>query len=401
MTTFSIPKNLNGKKFNQYFYFQLLPLWHVITGSIFVTNQISPFILPILCTPPLLFFYLAQFRRKTLIWIPSISLILLSHYLLHIGEEYVNEKENELIAHFLSIALAWTNLRCLSYFLDAVNDDKLRKFSIRNLTNVLGYCLYLPFLYLGPIVIYSDFSYGEWTSSRKKHQPFHERGKRLLKNLIRFGFWTFFTQLFLHFFYVAALPYQVDFIRELDNFSLYGFGYLMGQYFHLKYVVFYGFSTSITSFELEIPVPRIPKCVARIHLYSEMWKYFDRGLYVFLVKYIYKPSVRLIGRSFGSLLTFIFIYIWHGLHPYLLIWSALNFIGVSLEAFCTQIASTEDFKTGFWNEIGDNNKRRLSCLMASLLCVMSVLSNFYFFTGKDVGDIFVIRFVYGNIKWFC
>lgn len=55
----------------------------------------------------------------------------------------------------------------------------------------------------------------------------------------------------------------------------------MGQYFHMKYVVSYGISTTLAKFE-NISAPDTPKCIGRIHLYSDMWRYFDNGLYVYL-----------------------------------------------------------------------------------------------------------------------
>ncbi len=30
--------------------------------------------------------------------------------------------------------------------------------------------------------------------------------------------------------------------------------------------------------------PAATKCVSRIHLYSDMWRYFDNGLYLFMHK---------------------------------------------------------------------------------------------------------------------
>ena len=34
--------------------------------------------------------------------------------------------------------------------------------------------------------------------------------------------------------------------------------------------------------------PPHPKCIGRIHLYSDMWRHFDNGLYLFMQKYIYR-----------------------------------------------------------------------------------------------------------------
>jgi hypothetical protein len=57
----------------------------------------------------------------------------------------------------------------------------------------------------------------------------------------------------------------------------------MGQFFLNKYVVIYGTSSNLCYLD-NVKAPSQPKCIARIHLYSDMWKHFDRGLYNFLIK---------------------------------------------------------------------------------------------------------------------
>lgn len=74
-------------------------------------------------------------------------------------------------------------------------------------------------------------------------------------------------------------------MSSINSWALYGAGYCMGQFFQMKYVVFYGLSTTLAKFE-DISVPKTPKCIGRIHLYSDMWKYFDRGLYLFLLRLV-------------------------------------------------------------------------------------------------------------------
>ena len=65
--------------------------------------------------------------------------------------------------------------------------------------------------------------------------------------------------------------------------TLAGIGYSMGQFFHMKYTVFYGMpGVFMTEDGIDAPTP--PKCIGRIHLYSDMWRYFDNGLYKFLRK---------------------------------------------------------------------------------------------------------------------
>lgn len=72
-------------------------------------------------------------------------------------------------------------------------------------------------------------------------------------------------------------------VTKLEPWAFYGFGYCMGQYFLNKYVVVYGLASTVCKAE-DIDAPPQPKCIGRIHLYSDMWKHFDRGLYKFLLR---------------------------------------------------------------------------------------------------------------------
>lgn len=169
----------------------------------------------------------------------------------------------------------------------------------------------------------------------------------------------------------------------------------MGQYFHIKYVVQYGLSTALAAFD-GVTVPRLPRCIGRVHLYSDMWKYFDPGLYTFLKMFIYVPSRKMgLNKFLASFLCFGFVYLWHGTELYILIWAGLNFVGVTLETasatlYTTKLNNFECFR---------GTKRRLKNILAAPLLAMSAVSNFYFFAGKEVGDLFVQR-LFGGISTF-
>lgn len=53
----------------------------------------------------------------------------------------------------------------------------------------------------------------------------------------------------------------------------------------MKYVVSYGIAGAFARLDNMEPPPT-PRCIARIHVYSQMWKHFDVGLYRFLVKLV-------------------------------------------------------------------------------------------------------------------
>jgi hypothetical protein len=76
-----------------------------------------------------------------------------------------------------------------------------------------------------------------------------------------------------------------QYVTRLGAWAHYGMGYCMGVLFQMKYVVTYGLSCTVGRAE-QIRTPNHPKCIGRIHLYSDMWRYFDQGLYFFLRKFV-------------------------------------------------------------------------------------------------------------------
>lgn len=123
--------------------------------------------------------------------------------------------------------------------------------------------------------------------------------------IARYLFWWFFHQFALHYFYHSALQYHIGIfiililliqqcssitilslpgiVRHLDIWSAAGLGYTLGQFFMTKYLVLYGLPSSLAKLD-HIDSPPPPKCVGRIHLYSQMWRDFDRGLYNFMLQ---------------------------------------------------------------------------------------------------------------------
>ncbi|KAF5291313.1 hypothetical protein FQA39_LY03464 [Lamprigera yunnana] len=327
---------------------------------------------------PLCFYVILKLNKKILIWILNMVILVSNIYF----KTYSFSKNHMFsfsdIEHYMiMLMLSWINLRCLSFCIDNIN----RSF---HLLNFLSYCLYLPSVCLGPYMPYNDFK----RSHEQCRDNLINRLLKLLLNLIRFGFWIVFTEFCLHFFYVSALSYQVQLVKKLSNSALYGYGYCMGQFFHLKYVVFYGLSTSMARFE-NIEAPSTPKCIGRIHLYSDMWKYFDEGLYKFLLKYIYLPTLNNSvkwNKLFSSFLCFIFVYVWHGIEYHILIWISFNYFGICIEHLIKYL-----FSTRCMSIFSDRWRHHILCTMYSPLLALSAISNFYFFSNTEIGYIFIER----------
>lgn len=213
--------------------------------------------------------------RKVFTWLTTLIVLLILNALETLLEKntILNILElNEINYQDLIVAAHWTVLRSISYNYDLKN---------RNTLECLGYCLYLPVFFFGPFIRFESVrkSYTD-----NKFVTLLMKLKLLALQLFRFTFWLVFTEISLHFVYVNATMFHPDFVRNLDYWSLYGYGYAMGQFFHLKYVVMYGLATTLAKFE-NVEVPKTPHCIGRVHLYSKMWRHFDPGLYTFLTKY--------------------------------------------------------------------------------------------------------------------
>lgn len=91
---------------------------------------------------------------------------------------------------------------------------------------------------------------------------------------------------------------------KFDNvWVMYGVGFCMGQFFFLKYTVVYGLALTWTKAEgYETPNP--PRCIAHICLYSDMWRYFDEGLYLFIRRWQFSFYKRELSCNLNSLNVF-------------------------------------------------------------------------------------------------
>lgn len=178
----------------------------------------------------------------------------------------------------MTIVGGWMTLKCVSFAMDAQTEKEEKKqFS---LSHFLGYLFYLPTLYLGPPIIYSRF---RTCYEKEAQRDLSGLFKTFLKDIGKVILWYHVLEFSHHILYVSSLKHNLDILEKFSTVSLFGYGLLMGQHFHVKYVVLYGFSCAFAKLD-GINAPPLPICVARVHKYSNMWKHFDRGLYEFLIK---------------------------------------------------------------------------------------------------------------------
>ncbi|KAL1460960.1 hypothetical protein WDU94_012894 [Cyamophila willieti] len=292
--------------------------WYILVSTLFLWEYIGASLSLFVFIQPCVFYILRLSGKKSMVWAGSLVFLV---SMMYFNNFLTSQRVSDHQSYMLEIAMYWTHLRCLSLSLDKQQYSVVQYFA---------YTLYLPTLFLGPhITIYNFF---------EKPARTFPLGRRLLNlcyELTRYLFWLFVIHLSLHFIYVNALQLQIDFIENLSGWTMNGLGYCMGQYFHLKYVVFYGLTTCVARCE-NIDAPRVPTCVARIHKYSDMWRYFDRGLYQFLTRY---------------------------------------------------------------SKLGPRNTERVEGVFATPLTIMSIMSNIYFFGGMEVGNAYVRYILQGGWKF--
>lgn len=115
-------------------------------------------------------------------------------------------------------------------------------------------------------------------------------------------------------------------------------------------------------------------------------------------RYIYLPMQKILHyKLLASFLCFCFVCVWHGLEDYIVTWAIMNFIGITIEYFSSMLYQK---KIIYISEVlGPTGMNVIKNIMAVPLLAFSAISNFYFFGGKYVGDIF-LRKLFGKMTIF-
>lgn len=178
--------------------------------------------------------------------------------------------------------------------------------------------------------------------------------------------------------------------------------YVAGQFFFLKYVVIFGVPSFFALVDGMQP-PGPPICISRVSKYSQMWRYFDQGLYQFLknqvrhnqvkmrriglgqvntpqtLYHFFQVYIPLMGntqdqlslnlRRLGAMVSvFLFVLAWHGLRSNYLYWVMLSALELIIERIGRYISSTKPW-VEFSQQIGESNSIRIQSI-AMLLTVI-------------------------------
>ncbi|XP_054732901.1 protein-cysteine N-palmitoyltransferase Rasp [Anastrepha obliqua] len=304
-------------------------------------------------------------------------------------------RDEESIFYTLSVILFWTLLRCCSFAHFCIDSQFKTEelLDVTTFTRFLGYTLYFPTLANGPFVDYKRFI---GMSSEMKPQGLSGQLKAFVWELVRIFFWWLILDLgmrylFVH--YIAMVPETAKLVKS--PFGRHAIGYFLGQFFFMTYLVKYGIGIAFARYDGMQP-PSKPQCIGHVHYYSNMWKRFDQGLYEFLFDYIYHPLVMADYSKFVStVLTFAFVFMWHGCQTDILIWTVMNFWCLIAEKILKYAMRSQFYKRTIEEKLGHQISQRFHALVFSQLFIVAAFSNVFFIGSPKMG-VYLMMNAYGT-----
>lgn len=158
--------------------------------------------------------------------------------------------------------------------------------------------------------------------------------------------------------------------------------------FYAKYYIFYGLCSEWARFE-GMGVPAAPYCLLWIDGFSDIWKFFDVGMYRFLRDYLFRPIThksvithQFLSKSVASFFVFSFVSIWHGGRTIIIWWAVSNFVGVTVETVIRKMSQSQ-FCDRLSERIGVNFRRRVDRALTSVIYLFFVLTQIGFITKSS------------------
>ncbi|KAI3389975.1 hypothetical protein SNEBB_009181 [Seison nebaliae] len=263
------------------------------------------------------------------------------------------------------------------------------------------YSYYLPNLFNGPYVDYQRWYNSNFLTNETKESNMMNKVIKLMKYFLFFGIILFVTYQLALYIYPISLVEFVSNVEEIYpgfhnstiptfdriGFRYYGFFYYLGTIeYGLKYLYLYGIGLLISAVVDGIEIPILPFGITFLPLPKGMWKYFDVGIYEYLVRTLYIP-LRNTNFLLAGFICYSFVYIWHGRTINLLYWSICCYI-----SYLMQI-SIEKYQT---------NQIVKKCLLF-IPYLVNVLSIYLFYFNRNVMIILFAKFrlSYEELHWIC
>ncbi|XP_050037538.1 protein-cysteine N-palmitoyltransferase Rasp-like isoform X2 [Dermacentor andersoni] len=318
----------------------LVPVFYAVYTSLFVALRIGWEVALAFLGQHTAFLALSALRVPAFCYVLAFLMIVQKNFFEttffhHIFDKYGYE------AHMVTyIAFHWNILRCLSFSVDLIRAERNKPEESRTTWppywKTLAYVIYMPMVYLGPLQNYDDYS-AQVDKPRPPCTP-REIGAAIL-GVLRSAVHFLLMEVMTHYLYSSAMSEWPWMVGKLDPTSLVGFGLALLFFFYVHYTFAYGFAGALARAEgIEIP-PRA-KCIARLNRCSQFWRYFDRGMHLFIRRYFYEPVVGSCRGAgwllLGAAASFAFTWFWHDMEKADGIFCALSLLGIALEVLVAE-----------------------------------------------------------------
>ncbi|XP_062319464.1 protein-cysteine N-palmitoyltransferase HHAT isoform X1 [Osmerus eperlanus] len=334
----------------------------------------------------------AQLCRPSMSW--CCALLLLST--LHIPPVQELKRswyETEEEYYLLLFSVAVCGLRFISFSLEHCWHP-LEAGGLVQIYWLTAYSFYHPLFYNGPIVTFKDFV-------EQMQRPAEKNGDKmtllpLLAKAGRIVVWWLTAEYMIHFMYMHSIQTNETYLEILPPWALGGLALALVQFFYVKYLVLFGLPSLLATLDNLVP-PKLPRCVSIMYSFTGMWRHFDEGLYLWLIRYVYVP---LGGSHHGPLwkvmstgLAFGFVCLWHGGHDYLQYWALMNWAGVLVENGLRALLTSPFILPSIERGLSPPMRRRCTAFLFAVSTAMLILSNLVFLGGIHVGRIFWKRVI--------
>ncbi|XP_077523072.1 protein-cysteine N-palmitoyltransferase Rasp-like [Amblyomma americanum] len=375
----------------------LLPHYRITFSLLFVSLKLSWMTTAYFVAVHAVFFVLSWMQVPALCY--GLALLLVSHhdvFELDLLKVLFDNRGDH--CYFISVvAFYWTVLRCLSFCMDHMSRAKedTSAGDWPDYWKTLAYAVYLPPLFLGPVQNYEDFI----TSVDRTKPPITLREVyTCVAGVLRSAAHLLLMDLMCQYFYSSALNAAPHLVEKLDNTSLLGYGATLNVMFFLKYLIQYGVSGGCARIEgIHLPAP--PKCVARGHLCSHFWRYFDHGLHLWIKKYVYLPIVgakrSAMRRVMAIAMAFGCVWVWHSMTTAVTFWATLSFAGVALEVALEQIKRLNCCKRFDVKNMNPGWARFLKAAIGSPHYLLTIFACMFYLTNMEITTIFFKRVILG------
>ncbi|XP_072019280.1 protein-cysteine N-palmitoyltransferase HHAT-like [Amphiura filiformis] len=317
----------------------------------------------------------AQSRRRWVVWLVAI----LQTASIFANLDFYRWQKSFLpgLGDFV-VPLTFGILKFISFGLECCkNDDISQDYGLMDL---LLYNFYFPLFIGGPVLTFDQF---QKQVNRPAGPLSGQEWWNIIKNILRYIFWYFYIDIFLHFSYYSAFHKHPSMFRNLPpkDYPVLAGWHLM--FFLIKYIVFYGIPVTIAMFD-RIDGPKPPACILSLYTFRDMWRYFDRGIHSMITRYIYFPlggsRFGLFWNSAGAFVAFSFMALWHGNSYKMYSWAFCNWLGIQLETVLMGLAWTPR-ALEMQRRLSGPGLRRVCAVAATLNLMFLSLSNMIFLAG--------------------